>query len=248
MTSSILPSLQQLQPAVLVSGRVQAVVWVGCSVIKQQRYILKCRLCEIKALQNKIEQHFLIQSCLIPGSSNCVSREDLQPAAFKYKCWFGVKGNLKALTTSGFTKNQELLAQILQSRSAICQILNPLLRDLMKSAGTLTVTFSPQIVTANRYKPLSLKRILLWEVTIRQPAQMLLEGGTIAFFNQPKVNPDPKNHPKDTLRLLGRYRKLNKGTRRDRAVCCGKRIFSRKRVGVFAGWSSSVSTLESPTH
>ncbi|MBW4682316.1 MAG: hypothetical protein KME19_19690 [Microcoleus vaginatus WJT46-NPBG5] len=245
MTSSILPALQQLQPAGLVLGMAQAVVLVGCSVKQQpllkQRYILKCRLCEIKALPKKIEQHLFTHSCQIARCSDCFSLEDLQPAALQHKCWVSVKGNLKALATSRLPKNKELLAQILLIVSPICQVLNPLLRWLIKPVGTPTV-MGTQILMEKSYGQLS-PRQRVREFTISQPAQTLLECGTIAFFNQLEVNRDPKNHPKDTLRLLVRYRKLNKGTRSDRAVCCGKRIFSRKRVSVLAGWSSSASTL-----
>lgn len=241
MTSSILPSLQQLQPAALVSGMAQAVVWVGCS-LKQQRYILKCRLWEIKALQNKIEQHIFIPSFQLARNSDCFSIENLQPAAFKHKCRVGVTRNLKALTTSGFAKNQEFLAQIFQFVSAICQVINRLLRSLIKPGGT-TTAIGAQLLMENSYGQLLTRQRVIWKSTISQQAQTLLECGIIAFFNQPEVNLDPKNHPKDTLRLLVRYRKLNRGTRRDRVVCCGTRIFSKKRVGVFAGWISSGSTL-----
>ncbi|MBD2039139.1 hypothetical protein [Microcoleus sp. FACHB-672] len=226
MTSSILPSLQQLQPAGLVSGMAQAVVLVGCSV---------------KALQKKIEQHLFTHSCQSAPCSDCFSIEDLQSAALQHKWWVGVKGNLKALAISRLAKNQELLAQIIQIVSAICQVLNRLLRCLINPAGTRTAS-GTQILMEKSYGQLS-PRQRVRESTISQPAQTLLECGTIAFFNQPEVNRDPKNHPKDTLRLLARYRKLNKGTRSDRAVCCGKRIFNRKRVGVLAGWCSRLSTL-----
>lgn len=242
MTSSTLSSLQQLQSAPLISAIAQAGVLVECSVkqsqfLQQQRYRLKSQLHKIKALQ---KPNLLTHSCQITRNSGCVSAESLQPTSVKYKSNISVKVNLKALTTSCLATNQEFLSQTIQLVSAICQNLNWLYQSFIKSAGTPTATLNAQNLRENSYELLLQRQRHFWETFISEPVQTLLECSSITFFNQTKFNPDGKNHPKDTLRLFVRYRKLN---RRGSAAFCVKRIFSRKRVNAFAEWRGRLSTM-----
>lgn len=220
MTSSTRSSLQQLQPAALISEMAQAVFLVKGTVkqpqlLIQQRDLMKCRLYEINPLQ-KLDLLTL---------SRFVSIKFSQPAAVKHNSNISVKVNLKTFTTSCFGKNLEVLSQIIQLVSAICQIVNWLWQIFIKSAGTLTATLDAQTIRENIEEQLAQGERHFWECCMIQPIQTQLKCSQISFFNQSKFNPDGKNHPKDTLRLFGRYRKLS---RRGNAAFCIKRIFSRK--------------------